>query len=353
MLNRIYNENSKLFTRALTFLPPILGIFVFTYILKYSGYESILIRISTFQGVIAYFSLILLGFTYVKHRQDILGIKIIPILIFMVLFPVLFYIYQGADALFTTLFVLIQFFTLIIVYIMIIKGSIIKYLLLGSFNSIFMPFCLILNELVLLFICIGLLILVVFIFLSFRDNLRGFNYSENGINFIKSILLQSPLIILPFFDYRIAELISVEKYSNYVLIYKYINGFISVIFSYKQLNLSFSGHLIKKQLIIYQLIAIFFLLLICSWFESYYMLMISVALYSFGINLSSLFIRKALLDGILLRLSFIGIISVFLYIILIYKFGGLITIANNSFIILMFFSSFITAILIKFSEKYT
>jgi len=354
MLNREYlGKNRKLFTKILTFIPPVFGICVFSYIVKYSGYESILIRIPTFQGIIAYFSLILLGFTYVKKRQDIFGIKIIPILIIMVLFPILFYIYQGSDAFFTILFTLIQFFMLIITYVMIIKGSVIKYLLLAFFNSIFIPFCLILNVLVLSLICLSLLIFVFYLLLSIRKNLGEFNYAESGLNFVKSLLLQSPLIILPFFDFRIAELIGVEKYSDYVLIYKYINGFITVIFSYKQLNLSFSGNLEKKHLIVYQLIAIFLLLIICSWFESFYMVMVSIALYSFGINLSSLFIRKALLDGILFSHSIIGIISVLLYVLLIYKLGGLITITNSSFIIFMFLSAFITAIVIKISEKYT
>lgn len=336
--------NNKLYTRALTYMPPILGVVVFTYIIKYSGFESVPKRIPFYQGATAYFSLILLGFTYIKNRQNIFGTKIIPLLVIILIIPIVIYTYKSVDITFTILFIFIQFFTSIIIYITIIKGSMNKYLILGCFNSIVLPVCLAVNELFLLLICVGLLILFLYLLLPLRHKLGSFNYSENGLDVIKSIFLQSPLIILPFFDFKIAELIGIEKYSNYVLIFKYINGFIVLLFSYKQLNLTFSNDLTKKHRIVYQLISVLILLIICSIFNNYYIFAFAIALFSYGINLSSLLIRKALLDGTSFYLSTIGLISVFLYILLIYKFGKVITISNSAFIIFMFLSSLMPAL---------
>jgi len=347
----IIKIDPRLFTRALTFLPPILGIVIFTYLVKYSGFESVPIRIPIFQGLTAYFSLILLGFTYIKNRQNIFGIKIIPLLAFIIIFPTVFYTYNGIGIIFTLLFVLIQSFSLIIAYISIIKGNINNYLLLGCINSIVLPLCLAFNELFLLLICICLLILLLYILLPLRTKLGSFDYSGSGLNAVKSILLQSPLIILPFFDFKIAELIGLEKYSNYVLIFKYINGFIVLLYSYKQLNLTFSGVLSKKKIIVYQLLAILITLIICSNFESYFLFAVSIALFSYGINLCSLLIRKALLDGISFLLSIIGLISVFLYVLLIYEFGKIIIITNSAFIVFMYISSFTTALFINILNK--
>jgi hypothetical protein len=347
----LLKDKNKLFTRFFTFLPPILGISVFTYIVKYSGIPSVHDRIPTFQGIIAFFSLILLGFTYIRNRRNIFGIKIIPVLIFVLLFPILFFIYQGAAVIFTILFVLIQFFTLMISYISIVKGNIDKFLLLGCINSVFMPFCLILDGVWLFFVCVLLFVLFYFMLSKIINQLGNFNFSETGLDFFKSIMIQSPLILLPFFDYRIAELISAENYSNYVLYYKYINGFVTLVFSFKQLNLSFSGNLSKNQLIKSQLIFIFIGLIICSLFESFYAFVFSILLYSLGVNLSSLKIRKALLDGLSIKVSIIGLVSVLLYTILIFNFGNLITLSNSTFVNFMFFASFFTALFTDFLKS--
>lgn len=337
-------SNGKVFTRGLTFLPPLLGVIIFTYLVKYSGFNSVPKRIPVYQGLTAYFSLILLGFTYIKNRYNVFGKKIIPIIIVIILFPISFYAFNAADITFILLFVFIQFFTFAINYIALIKGNVNNYLLLGCFNSVVLPFCLAVNDFSLFVICMVLLVLFVCLFIPIKNKLGLFSYSENGVNIVKSFLLQSPLIILPFFDFKIAELIGAEKYSNYVLLFKYINGFIAVMFSYKQLNLTFSGDLLKKQMIVYQMIVILAVLIICSTFGNNYVFALSIALFSYGINLSSLLIRKALLDGVPLRFTIIGLASVLAYILLIYNCGVLISTTNSAFITFMFMASFITAL---------
>ena len=343
----------KTVTRLLTFLPPMFGVSIFTYLLKFSEIESVSTRIPLFQGVTAFFALILLGFTYTKSRESILGIKIVPILLGIFIFPIVFYVYSGAEFFFTILFVIIQLCLLITNYTMIIKGNINSYLLLAIINSIILPLTLAVNLLVLSIICIVVFLITLYILSSVRGKLGEFNYSNQGSDVIKSILLQSPFIILPFFDFKIASIIGIERYTDYVLFYKYINGVIVLLFSYKQLNLVFSGDLKRKNLIIYQLFFALGILIIISFFKSWIFFVISIAIYSYGINLSSLLVRKNLLDGISFNKTLIGPICVIFYILIIFNFEDLIKNTENIFIIFMYAASFITAIGFKlFNNKF-
>ena len=345
--------NNKLITRLLTFLPPVFGIITFTYVVKFSGIESVTDRIPLFQGITAWFALILLGFTYTKSRESVLGIKMVIILLGIVIFPIVFYVYNGAEFYFTVLFVIIQLCMLITNYTMIIKGNINNYLLLAIINSIIIPLTLAANLLLLLIFCIVVFLIMLCILNSVRGKLSEFNYSNQGSDVIKSILLQSPFIILPFFDFKIASIIGIERYADYVLFYKYINGVIVLLFSYKQLNLVFSGDLKRKILISYQLFFAFGVLIFISFFKSWILFAVSIALYSYGINLSSLLVRKNLLDGISFNKTLIGPICVILYILIIFNFEELIKITENTFIILMYAASFITVLGIKlFKNKF-
>ena len=50
--------DDNLIVRGLTFLPPLVGIIIFTYILKFSGFEQVQLRLPLFQGLTSYFSLV-------------------------------------------------------------------------------------------------------------------------------------------------------------------------------------------------------------------------------------------------------------------------------------------------------
>mgnify|MGYP001404758626 FL=1 len=345
--------NDKLITRLLTFFPPVFGIITFTYVVKFSGIESVINRIPLFQGITAWFALILLGFTYTKSRESILGIKMVPILLGIFIFPVVFYVYNGAEFFFTVLFVIIQLCVAITNYTMIIKGNIKSYLILAIINSFILPVTLAANLLVLSIFCTVVFLIMLYVLNSVSGQLNEFSYSNQGLDVIKSMLLQSPFIILPFFDFKIASIIGSERYADYVLLYKYINGVIVLLFSYKQLNLTFSGDLKRKNLIIYQLFFALSVLIFISFFKSWIFFVISIALYSYGINLSSLLVRKSLLDGIGLNKTFIGPICVILYVLIIFNFEELIKNTENTFIILMYAASFITALGFKlFNNKF-
>jgi len=340
--------DDNLIVRGLTFLPPLLGIIIFTYILKFSGFEQVQLRLPLFQGLTSYFSLIFLGFTYIKNRHKIIGIKIIPLLILIFVFPILYYIYNGLDTILTLVLAIILFLNSITSYILLTKNNRKNYLYYLILLAILLPLCLVLNVLILLFIVIIIVIILFSVIIPQWKNFESFEYSENGLNIVKSLLLQSPLIILPFFDFKIAELIGPVNYSNYVLMFKYINGFIVLLFSFKQLNLIFDGSLAKQDRIVYQLITTLLILVICSFFEGYFLFAISVGLLSLGLNLSSLLIRKELLNGISFRHSLIGLFFVLFYLTVINEFGSFITLTNSVFIVFMSIAAIFTSLIINF-----
>ena len=86
---------------------------------------------------------------------------------------------------------------------------------------------------------------------------------------MKSIFLHSPFILLPFFDFVIQSAIGSKQYGDYVLLNKYLNGGITLLFSYKQLNLMFSGDLKKIHIIIKMLIGVLLISLIGVFFKDF------------------------------------------------------------------------------------
>lgn len=344
--------DKKVLIRFLTLLPPLIGVVAFTYIVKYSKIDSVNVRIPLYQGLTAYFSLILLGFTYIKERYNIIGLKIVVLLFIIALFPVLFYIYNNFDIWVVVLFVIYQFFSSIIFYLLIVNDQITKYLLFACLNSVLMPLTLVLNYSLLLILTLLVIIVFCFIYFIIKQKLDVFKFNVGGISFAKSIFFQSPLIILPLFDYKIAEIIGSANYSDYVVINKYINGAIVLLFSFKQLNLVFSGELSNKNLIIKTLLLLLLLLIVCNFINNDYGLIISITIYSIGVNLCSLLIRSALLNGVSLYFTLTGLISTIVYALIIINFPQIIGLTNSLFINLMFLSTLTPSISVYFYRKY-
>jgi hypothetical protein len=346
-----FKLNGALLTRGLTFIPPLLGILIFTYLVKFSGFDAVPQRIALYQGLSAYFSLVLLGFTYVKNRNKITGIKIIPVILVLVAFPTIFYIYHGIDIMLTALFVCIMFLSSMISYFMLIKNKIHDYLLYTIVASIILPFCLAVNTFVLILVVIGMFVVLIYLAMAIRQDLQSFDFSESGLNIIKSLLLQSPLIMMPFFDFKIAELIGLEKYTNYVLLYKYINGIIAVLFSFVQLNLMFSGELKKMKTIISSLLLIIIFSTISLFVDNLIIFAFMIGLYSFGVNLSSLIIRSKLMNGVRFASTYSGAFFVLCYFISLDLFKNQIHDNSNYFILFMTIFTILPSFLILAFNK--
>lgn len=330
------NINNKTIIRFLTFVPPILGILVFTYVVKFTSNNEVSERLPIYQGISAYFSLILIGFSYMKKRKGVIGYKFLFFLLIIFLIPIAFYLKVGFSSIFLiTLITLTIFLSSISLFLFIIKNNKFLYLLLSCFNSIFLPFILILDLRLLSFFVFFYLLINIFVLKNLYVELENFKFTDSGLDFFKSILLQSPFLLLPFFDYKISELIGSQNYTNYVLYLKYINGAITVLFAYNQLELVFSGKLKHTLQIIIVLLIILTVSLTSTLLNSYLIFILLITLYSFGLNLSSLVVRKFLLTGLSLRLSIIGISFVLIYFILINILGSLIQTNNNIFISLM------------------
>lgn len=331
------NSNSKII-KFLTYVPPVFGIIVFTSIVKLLDNDLIALRLPYYQGLMSFYSLFYMGFTYVTNRYAILGKKMLFFLTLIYLIPTIIYSNTGMDVMVVVLLSLIFFINSCIQYLLLLKEKLIYYILFTALNSTVLPITLILNLFYLIVLTFMLIILFIYVYVNVNKSLSYFVYTQNGLDIIKSIFIHSPFLIFPFFDYKIQEIIGVLSYGNYVLFYKYINGSITILFSYSQLSLLFKGGLKRSNLILKILMIIFFLIIIMVSFKNNVIFIILLMLYSFGVNLSSLLLRNKLINGIQFSQSLLGLLFLSFYVISLNSFRNYISLNINLFVLLMFLS---------------
>lgn len=343
--------NNALLLRLMTFVPPFLGIVIFSYIVKFSHNVHVSERLPLYQGVSSYYSLILIGFTYIKDRQAIKGRKIILPLVFVIILPLIGYYLVHMAMVITALMVTVSFLSSSILYLLLIKKKMFSYLLFSIANSILLPISLIASYFVFGLLIVFLLGILFYVYQQVKDDLTLFSYKNGGIDILNSIFLHSPYVLLPFFDFMIQAAIGVQGYSNYVLVNKYVNGGITLLFSYKQLSLMFSGELKRMNIILLALGSILALSALGVFINNWIVFTIMIGLYSFGVNLSSLIVRSQLMTGVYFWSSLIGVVFVALYLLGLYLFKDNISENKNFFVFFMSISTIIPSFLILFSNR--
>ena len=138
-------------------------------------------------------------------------------------------------------------------------------------------------------------------------------WGKEGRDLLKSILVQCPLFVLPLFDLTVSQIIGLTTYQNYALIYKYVMGFLVFAFSYSQFTLAFRRSELKLGRIAWQLVLLTPVLAVLCVQESRVAFVFLVAILAYAINISSLYLRKMLLEGISLKFSFVGLAAVLGY----------------------------------------
>ncbi|WP_210151337.1 hypothetical protein [Chryseobacterium scophthalmum] len=344
---------NKLLLKLMTFVPPFFGIVFFSYIVKFSNNTNVSERLPIYQGISSYYSLILIGFTYIKNRNAIDGKKITLPLLFILLLPLVGYYFAHVNIVITLLLLIVSFLSSIILYLLLVKKKMFYYLLFSIINSILLPITLLANYYVFVFLIVFLLGIFFCTYNWVKADLVPFDYKEAGAGILSSIFLHSPYILLPFFDFIIRSAIGVNEYNNYVLLNKYINGGITLLFSYKQLSLMFSGELKKINIIIITLINILLFSALGLLFDNLIIFAIMIGLYSLGVNLSSLIIRSKLMEGGYFGLSIIGVIFTGLYVACIFLFKNLIKDNNNMFVFFMTMFTIIPSFILSFNLKKT
>lgn len=340
------DKENKHLIRLMTFIPPLLGVVVFSYIVKFSHNIHVPSRLPIYQGVSSFFSLILIGFTYIKNRKAIKGYKLLPILLVIFTLPILGYFFAKMDFVFTFLMTTLSFVSSGILYLLLINGKVFYYLLYSIVNSFISPIVLMVNNYTFVLCIIILLIIFFYIYKHVKNSLYKFCFNDGGVDIMKSIFLHSPFILLPFFDFVIQSAIGLKQYGDYVLLNKYLNGGITLLFSYKQLNLMFSGDLKKIHIIIKMLIGVLLISLIGVFFKDFIIFAIMIAAYSFGVNLSSLIVRSKLMTGISFTISFVGLLFVGFYFLGITLFKFQIQKNAQIFIMIMTISTVLPSLLI-------
>ena len=105
---KLNSKNAKII-KLLTFVPPIFGILVFTFIVKLFNNDLVATRLPYYQGLMSYYSLFYMGFTYVTNRYSIKGNKMLFFFNFnlFITYYILFYYWNGGNGYH---FIIINFF---------------------------------------------------------------------------------------------------------------------------------------------------------------------------------------------------------------------------------------------------
>lgn len=346
------DKYNKFLIKVMTMMPPLLGVLVFSYVVKFSGVDSVIQRLPVFQGVTSFFSLMLIGFTYIRNRNAITGRKILPMLFFMLVFPILGYYFAEMEMEFTVLMALVSFISSCILYLLLLLGRVFYYLLYSIVNSVLMPMMLIIHEYIIVLVFIILLILAFRIYKKIKIGLELFQFENEGLDVLKSIFLHSSLLILPFFDYIIQHTIGEESYENYVLLYKYLNGGVTLLFSYKQLNLMFSKNLDGMNWILKILFVIILLSFFGIFYQNFVIFALMIALFSLGVNFSSLIVRNQLMKGVGFLFSLIGLVFVGGYFVGLHVFKQSIESNPQLFLLMMVLSTVLPSVMLfKLSKR--
>ncbi len=326
----------KFFEILIAIVTPVIGVAIFTFVIKGPWSSHTLPALPIYQGLLAYFSLITLGFSYTKNRRNIIGIKFIPVIFAIIIFPILFYAGNGVDTKLIMAFVMLFFLVSSISFIKLSLKNSSGYLTYQLFVSACLPFSIVLDVEIIYIICLFLFfILVVSIYQNVK-NFESYNYSVSGLEPIKSILIQAPLLILPFFDILIINVIGNSRYENYVIINKYTTGIFNLIFAYAQFKLLFGHTLFNFKLLSFGLVALGLSVVILSLYHDERLLFLLISILSLGVNISSLLIRNILLTGITIGFALVGPAAVALYYFSFIFLSAYIETNTGIFILLMF-----------------
>lgn len=335
----------------MTIIPPLLGVIVFSYIIKFSGNEYVDSRVSIFQGVASYFSLVFTGFTYTANRHRILGIRFLIVLSCIIVIPIAIYGVMSGEVLVGMNIIFVFFFSNAVLYLLLIQQKIFYYLFFSIVNSTLLPCVLILSQMMLSAVTIFYFISFFLVIKNVFPLLSEFKIGEDGASIIKCIMFHGPYLLLPFFDFFIQSIIGEQNYNDYVFINKYINGGITLMFSYSQLRLIFSGELISRREILLLLLSLLLLSIGIVFIQNNYIYILLIAFCSLGINMGSLIIRNQLLKGISMIQALIGVGFVGIYVISIWLFRDSILSNNQLFILFMICCTILPSFAVLINKK--
>lgn len=296
----------------LLIMPQILGVIIYTIVVYYGKEDIIFNRLPIYQGITSFSSLIVLSLVYNPNREAIKGPFLILINLILLSFTVLFLSLENRDLSFIISFSIFSLLINTLGILKLLEGRKTGYLFFLIFNSFATPLTLIIDEGVIYLLSFVLFLIIFILFNKIKYFLLEFEISNNGKLFITALVVHLPLIMFPIFDNTIVQLIDFELYSNYVVFYKYINGFIVLLFSKLQLDLLLNKGKSKTNYSKY-LLLILLILFFCTLYKSKIFLIFSIFLYSIGINLISIEIRKALFAGLNIIVPIFSLISIFTY----------------------------------------
>lgn len=329
---------------------PVLGILAFSFVLKgpWSGYVDF--KLPLYQGITSFYSFALLGFFYSGINSSLIHKKFLYLYLTLLLVPMFFYWFLQFPIFFIVVYSVIFLLKSSISYLYFYEKNKNGYFFFQIISSFLLPFAMLVNK--------QLLVLsALFLFLLFIKKLKNiehtsvYKHSVHGIELAKSLLIQSPLILLPLFDIFIVDIIGQNNYQSYIFQNKFVVGFFNLIFSYQQFNLLFNSEKVKESMLLVALnflaIGIFFF----SIMDGFWSFLFLLILCSIAANISSLIIRKILLNGITFSFALTGPIMVLAYYLSLTFFDKYIFRFNGIFVLFTYLATVLPIYIYSIKKK--
>lgn len=313
----------------------LVGLLAFTIVVRGPWTAEVAPRLPLYQGLMGYFSLISFGFTYREGRERVWGNRIIPVLFLMTALPVLVYLRIGVRPITLLLMTLAIFLATTICYANLVLGEKRKYLLSLALTSAALPASMLLGDRLLALACLAVAIALYVRLWSNRASFGRYSFADGGAGLLKSLVLQSPLFLLPFLDFMVVDRIGPANYVTYVLFSKYIVGIFNFLFSYSQFKLAFAGEGADGDSLVVHLAVIIPLAIALSFAQSTWAFALAIGCLAYGTNISSLLIRRRLLSGVSARMALAGPAAIGAYYVSLRLFDGPIRAHRGIFVALM------------------
>lgn len=293
-------------------VPQILGVLTYTIVVYYGKEYVIINRLPIYQSITSFTSLMMLSLMYNKNREAIKGSSLLLINLILLTFTIFFISLENRDLSFIISFSIFSLLINTLGLFKLIEGKKKDYLFFLIFNSFATPLTLV-TTVEFIYLSSFVFILINYkVFKNIKHLLVQFEISKNGKLYINAIAVHLPLILFPIFDNKLVQLIEFKLYSDYVVFYKYINGFIVLLFSKSQLDLLLDKGKSKSNFS-YYILLILFILFFFTLFKAKVFLIFSIFFYSIGINLISIELRKALFTVLRISVPIFSVFSVFAY----------------------------------------
>lgn len=272
--------------------PQAVGVLTFWLVLAITDTKSLEVLLPAYQAGICLSSIFFMSVAYTRDHNVLRLRTIIYYTIIVILYIIYYLNTSDCLSIVHVVFVIIISSTIGILQTNILASSNVKNLLFFNIAcSTLLPYLIVSNSFAIL---APLLLYVIFFFIKSKncDVTKVHSEKSSLIGPLKTLLMQSPFIILPMFDVLLVKSISIDYYVKYSAISKFTNGIALFLFSRLQMGI-LDGLIpnIPKKIFLFAQVCVVLISIATLFIGDVMQIFIMCCVLSLQINLASMYAR--------------------------------------------------------------